>query len=222
MAIKIIFCDIGNVLIRNNNQDLYQKYQKIHHLDPDKLKSVFQFLHSSPRTNKDLENYLLSQGITPSLWKQFSEEAYGSEVRNQSLIKLLEDLKNNFHIKIACTTNNVSDVTSILQKHQIDSLPDLIITSASIGFSKPSPDFWYQAVKESQKLIPGIQYQEILVIDDSYSNTVSAQEFGFQTVHYQAPQSDIEIASRCAPDLAEDNVILSTPEDIHHYLSNQK
>lgn len=55
-----------------------------------------------------------------------------------------------------------------------------IFSSSSIGYKKPQPEFW-QSIFEQ---LPGLQKEEILVIDDDKENIASAQKFGFQIELY--------------------------------------
>ena len=220
MAIKAVFCDIGNVLVRSSAHEIYRKYEGKYGISTEDLRSVFHFIHSGVTTKEQVVNYLRSKNLDVKTWDEFTKELYGSEKKNEDLYRLLEEAKENQNIKIIYTTNNGADVQNMLDKFFILGLPDLIIGSADIGVTKPSPEYWLKAFNLSKYLVSGLTYGQILVIDDSSENIDSASNFGFQTVHYRGNKSDEEIKTvlQSNEEIAE-NVSLKTPEEVKKFIS---
>jgi len=93
-------------------------------------------------------------------------------------------------VPIVFTTNNSDAVTKGIKKYNIENLADLIVNSSELGVAKPDRDFWVTAYSETKKLIPDLKPEEILVLDDSKTNCLSAEQFGFKTFRYiNSPES---------------------------------
>lgn len=191
MKIKALFVDLGGVLIINNAKEVGEKYQQTYRLTPEMTKKVFHFIHTAERSNQELEEFLSHENINQNVWKRFLMDFYATESRNDSLVELLKQAKLK-GIFIVYTTNNSSKLIIPMQKYKIDNFADLIINSTDAGVAKPDQKFWSVSLNETKKLIPDIQPDEILVIDDSQTNCSSAQEFGLNSFRYTNDPNSIK------------------------------
>lgn len=193
MMIKVIFADLGGVLIVNKAKEIGEKYEKSDDLTPEMTKGVFRFIQTAKRTDEELSAYLESENIKIDVWKRFLADFYASESRNDDLVELLKKAKSN-GIFVVYTTNNSAKLIDLMKKYQINEVADLIINSSEANVAKPDPEFWKVALSETKKLLPDVQPGEILVIDDSQKNCVSAEEFGLRSYTYgNTPESQTEI-----------------------------
>jgi len=185
--IKALFVDIGGVIVVNRAREVGEKFQNKKGLSIDITKKIFHFLQMDERSEGDFTTFLREQGVDENTWDRFLIEFYGSESRNDELIDLLKHAKAK-GIKIVITTNNGSTVRKGMEKYGILDLPDLLINSSEYHMTKPDPAYWEVALQETRKL-------EILVIDDSKTNCLSAKEFGFEVYQYlNEPESQKDIS----------------------------
>ncbi len=192
--IKALFVDIGGVIVVNRAREVGEKFQNKKGLSIDITKKIFHFLQMDERSEGDFTTFLREQGVDENTWDRFLIEFYGSESRNDELIDLLKHAKAK-GIKIVITTNNGSTVRKGMEKYGILDLPDLLINSSEYHMTKPDPAYWEVALQETRKLLPEIQPAEILVIDDSKTNCLSAKEFGFEVYQYlNEPESQKDIS----------------------------
>lgn len=194
MSIKALFVDIGGVIVVNRAREVGEKFQNEKGLSIEMTKKIFHFLQTDERSEDEFTAFLREQGVDENTWDRFLIEFYGSEARNSELIELLKNAKVK-GIKIVITTNNGSAVRKGMEKYGIIDLPDLLINSSDYHVTKPDPKYWEVALRETRKLKPDIQLAEILVIDDSGTNCLSAKEFGFEVYQYlNEPKAQNEIS----------------------------
>ncbi len=197
MRIRAIFVDLGGVLIINKAKEVGEKFENQNGLTPEMTKKVFHYIQTSKRTEKEIDIYLKNENINPENWKQFTSEFYASETRNNDLINLLLKISTT-GTKIIFTTNNSDVILKGIKKYNIENLADVIVNSSELGIVKPDRAFWETAYRQTQKLIPDIKSEEILVIDDSKTNCLSAKQFGFTVFQYvNSPESLEKIAAYC-------------------------
>lgn len=183
MTYKVVFVDLGGVLIINKAREVGEKYDKEFGLTKEITQDIFHFLHSQERTDQELADYLKSKGVEATLWANFTKDFYNSEKRNDELFEKLREMRRD-GAKVIITTNNGTAARKVIDKYGVGEIVDGFVSSAEIGFTKPQKEYWQAAVDEARKLIPDIINKEILVIDDSHENCVSAIQFGFDAIEY--------------------------------------
>lgn len=192
MNLRALFVDLGGVLVVNRVREVGERYEKSGGLTPEMTKKVFRYIQTSKHTEKELNEYLKNENINPEIWKKFTLEFYSSEARNDDLVDLLFQLKTK-GILIVFTTNNV-DISKGIQKYKLENIADLIINSSEYGVAKPDKEFWETAYSEAKKHVPDLKREEILVIDDSKTNCLSAEQLGFRYFQYvNSPESQEKI-----------------------------
>lgn len=184
MNIRVLFVDLGGVIVVNGAREIGEKFEKSDGLTREMTSKVFRYIQTASRTNEEIEGYLKRENIDPETWSRFTKEFYSSERKNNELVDLLYQCKSK-GILVVFTTNNSSAVAKGIQKYKIEDLADLIINSSEPQVAKPDKDFWEVAFSEAKKIIPELKCGEVLVIDDSKTNCQSAEEFGFQTFLYK-------------------------------------
>ena len=93
--IKVIFSDLGGVLIVNKAREIGEKYEKIEGLTPEMTKAAFRFIQTAKRSDEELKTYLDNERIKDDVWKRFTNDLYASESRNDDLINLLMRAKKS-------------------------------------------------------------------------------------------------------------------------------
>lgn len=194
MNIRVLFVDLGGVIVVNGAKEVGEKFEKSDGLTREMTSKIFRYIQTAYRSDEDIAAYLKSENIDPEAWNRFTKEFYSSETRNDELVDLLYQSKDKGTL-IVFTTNNSIAVAKGIQKYKLDNLPDLVINSSELEVAKPDKEFWEVAFSQTKKFIPELTKEEILVIDDSKTNCVSAEEFGFQVYKYaNIPESQIEMA----------------------------
>lgn len=184
MKYMVVFVDLGGVLVLNRAREIGEYFEKKYSLDQNKTRDIFRFIQSGKKSDKDIDNFLLSMNVAKVVWREYLDKFIETEVRNDNLFDILKGTKKN-QIKIVYTSNNSSNIVKIIKKYGLDGLPDLIINSSDAGVSKPDLAFWEVSFAETSSHWPKIKKSEVLVIDDSAVNCDSATSYGFDTVLYK-------------------------------------
>ncbi len=192
MSIKVLFVDIGGVLVVNNTSAIKEKYEKEFGLKKELVGEIFKYLQTKDRTDKEIDDFLKEKGVSGEIWNKYCSELFDSESRNNALYDLLLKAKQAGKL-IVYTTNNSSALGVLMEKYQIADLPDLVINSSEAGVAKPDDAFWQFAIQETQKLNPAIAPEDILVIDDSGLNCHFAIENRMKAVTYGSEVSNTEL-----------------------------
>lgn len=192
MSIKALFVDIGGVLITNNTPAIKEKYERDFGLKKELVSEIFKYLQTADRTEQETTAFLREKGVPRELWDQYCEELFDSEHRNEDLFRILMEAKESGRL-IVYTTNNSSALEPIMENYEIKDLAGLIINSSQAKVTKPDDAFWQLAISETQKIDPTIKPSEILVIDDSEINCLSAERNGMKTLLYKDNRSNQEL-----------------------------
>ncbi len=199
MKIRVLFVDLGGVIVVNGAKEIGEKYEKSDGLTREMTSKVFRFIQTANRSDEEIASFLKSEGIEPETWGRFTKEFYSSEMRNDALVDLLYQSKERGSL-IVFTTNNSSAVTKGIQKYKIEDLADLIINSSKLQVAKPDREFWEVALSQTKKMIPDLTKEEILVIDDSKTNCQSADEFGLHSFVYKnESEANLELKTLLLP-----------------------
>lgn len=180
---RAVFVDLGGVLIINKAKEVGAIYESLHGLTEEKTREIFHFIHHTKRSNEELAEYLKTKNVSPELWKSFTKDFYNSESRDEKLYGQLKKYRSD-GVRVLITTNNGTGARKVAEKYGVSDIIDCFISSAEIGYAKPDPRYWEISFIEAKKLIPDLSRGDVLVLDDSHENCVSAIDFGFQTVEY--------------------------------------
>jgi len=192
MSIKALFVDLGGVLIINKARKVRDQVLRKHGTELTTIQQIFKFIHTSRRTEEELNSYLASKGVKRGLWDEFVRAFYNSELLNKELYGILKKAHSQ-GILIVYTTNNSSGLEKVIDKFKIKFLADIIINSSMEMIAKPDEQFWRLAFRETKKVLPDVLPENILVIDDNELNCRSAELFGATTILYVPKVSDKKI-----------------------------
>ena len=101
-----------------------------------------------------------------------------SKVGEMPAVSLLDDLLNNFQIWVISNTTE-SHIKSLQSKFTFLSQVNGIITSERAGAHKPNPKIFQVALTEADA-----DPKSAIFIDDSHTNTESAENLGIVSHHY--------------------------------------
>lgn len=180
---RVVFVDLGGVLIINKAKEVGDRYESLHGLTKEMTREIFHFVHHTKRNDGELLAFLDEMRVDPELWKNFTKDFYNSESRNEELYDKLKKLKSE-GVRVLITTNNGSGARKVAERYGVSDIIDGFISSAEIGFAKPDKKYWEISFEEAKKLVPDLIRNEVLVFDDSHENYISAIDFGFQAIEY--------------------------------------
>lgn len=188
MPIRAIIFDFGNVLVKWDAHQLYQRFF------PD-LQSVDSFLkeiHFAEWNAQQDAGRLFSEGVA-DLSKKFPHyaeliQAYDTYWEESltgtfdEVIELAKKLKQAGY-KIYLLTNSSAEKFEIAkQKYSFLQMFDDMIISGEHKLLKPDPAIYHFTLNRINH-----KANECVFIDDSLPNIESAKAIGFYTIHFQSP-----------------------------------
>lgn len=107
------------------------------------------------------------------------------DVVNQGLIQEIQKLRKQ-RIRCYLMTNQEKYRTGYLSKTLgFSHLFDDIFSSAYIGYTKPSVQFFKEIFKRIRRKLKNLKKHEVLLFDDETKNVKSVKEFGFNAKQYK-------------------------------------
>lgn len=183
--IKVVGFDLGGVYLTDCwSVVVREKIAKKFHLDQSKIEEKNNLLH------KKISNGLISEDI-------FLQELVGSdkkmiqEVKNlirslnkiiyPEMLGLMQKLKRNH--KLVLVNNEGKEWNEFrIKKFNLGKIFDEILTSCFIGYSKPSQDYFKKVLARLN-----IKPSELLFIDNTIKNVISARNLGIVAIHFKNP-----------------------------------
>lgn len=183
--IKVVGFDLGGVYLTDCwSVAVREKIAKKFHLDQNKIEEKNNLLQ------KKISNGLISEDV-------FLTELTGSdkktirEIKNlirslnrviyPEVLGLMEKLKRSY--RVVLVNNEGKEWNEFrIKKFNLGKTFDEILTSCLIGYSKPSEDYFKEVLTRLN-----IKPSELLFIDNTTKNVISARNLGIVAVHFQNP-----------------------------------
>ena len=189
-SIKVIFFDLGNVILPFNNYEIAQKLsrfsQKREFQDP---KKIFSYLF-------DLEKGVINDfdmgRVSPSEFFQSIKKYLGLSiafekfipiwtdifVENQEVSEIILSLKGRWRLGLLSNTDPLH-FNYIVSTFPIVSALEKWILSYDVGFKKPDARIFQRAMEWAS-----VEPEKILFIDDTKGHVEAAISLGIQGVHF--------------------------------------
>ncbi len=181
MTPKVLFIDLGGVIVENKTFDFFKTYSV------DSLsKEIFSKRWLLSKAVKDFEtgkinDYDFSYRIIDEFKLNTSIYNFGLHFPNfigeltNSTKKILKDLKSKYKLVLVSNSNFIHREI-VTKKYNIETYFDFVFFSDVIGLLKPDKEFFEYAIKETKS-----KKEEIYFFDDSKLNIDSANSIGIKS-----------------------------------------
>lgn len=188
MMIKAVVLDIGGVLIRTEDDSGRRQLEKEYGLPEGQIEwLVFGSDEAAASTIGQVESDAVWQavgehlGVSPEDLPRFIELFWQGDIFDQQLFNFLSSLRPKYITGILSNAwigarEGFVARQGIIEGENVDHL----LISAELGVAKPNPEA-YRKLK--QRL--GVEFDEILFVDDFSRNIEGAQAMGIETIHYK-------------------------------------
>lgn len=194
MTIKSVVFDVGGVLVRTENQAGRRQLEKrygMEEYDVDWL--VFKNEAAAASTIGQLESDAVWRMVQERLdlsaeeLTEFIELFWQGDVFDQQLFDFLVSLRPNYITGILSNAwKGARDVLvnkyGIIEGENVDH----VLVSPELGLAKPDPAI-YHRLRETV----GVDFDEILFVDDFSKNIAAAKALGINTIHYRTGSNPI-------------------------------
>lgn len=196
MSIKAIIWDLGGVLVRTEDADVYVTAAKKTQLPYEKIREVY-FSEMNDKqdlgeVNKEQFNtYVMDTlGISKEQFAHLEEIIEeGPQLDEEMMGWITEQHKK---CKIGLLSNWTADVREKIEEEwQIGHVFDEIVISSEVGLLKPGSEIFTLMLDRL-----GVSADEAVFVDDRIKNIEGAKKVGLQTVYYKDREQTIEELER--------------------------
>ncbi len=186
---KTIIFDLGGVLLDWNPRHLYRKIFS-DQLEMDYFLREICTLEWNGLTDLEKSFADAVEELIP-FHPEYADQIRAYHLRWEEMIsgpfpgsvKILEELKAAGY-PLAALSNWSSETFPIAaRKYEFLGWFDPLVISGRVGFSKPDPEIFHILLAELNR-----DPRECLFIDDREENIQTAQQIGFETVHFSSPE----------------------------------
>ena len=185
--IKVIFFDIGDVLLKIHPERMISKISNCANIPYEVVESAFpQHAHDSYERGKitDYDWYMSCKTALPqsnSLSEDQFWESWSLLLGDETdVVDILIKLKKNYKIWLLSNTNPMHINNEVESKYVFQKLVDGAIYSYDVGYRKPEKEI-YQIACESAEVDP----EKSIFIDDLEENIMGANKVGLNGIHYR-------------------------------------
>ncbi|KAF9298825.1 hypothetical protein BGZ74_009208 [Mortierella antarctica] len=185
-SIKNLIFDLGDVLLKVNQNASAVKFQDFKATNPNALPDKFNLFRTGKVNAQDFRAAVrLSTGLPSSVTDAQLDEAWSAILGDfaSGRLELIQKLRRDSGYKVYVLSNSDPILTESLNKiiaehhneRSLDPFFDKVFYSHVIGFEKPDKRA-FMSVIDDQRLVPG----ETLFLDDSAVNIDAATSCGLQ------------------------------------------
>lgn len=180
MAIKAVIFDYYGVLLQNTHG---VRLNKLRQDEPEKAEEFSAVNRAADRGVLSMEESRrrMAELFGISYEDLLAEYAAG-ETPNEPLITFIEqNLKSRYKLGLLSNSTSRSQLELRFAPGRLGSIFDEIVSSGEIGIIKPQPEIYHYI---AAKL--GVLPEECLMIDDTESFCVGAQDAGMEAVYFES------------------------------------
>ncbi|MBI5467256.1 MAG: HAD family phosphatase [Candidatus Kerfeldbacteria bacterium] len=188
--IKIVFFDMGGVVIRETEPDIFTQIADQLHIDRQAVMKLRQDwkdqLHRGELTAEEFAKKLAELfGVTDdvlAVWRQI----YGTNIApDNGVLAIIRTLRKQYHVGLI---SNITDIhAGELMKRSLYDLFDPAILSCDVGLSKPGPEIFRLALDRAN-----VNADEAVFIDDVQANVNAAVEVGMKGIRFLSASQLVE------------------------------
>jgi putative hydrolase of the HAD superfamily len=188
--VNTLFLDIGGVLLTNGwDRTARSLSAKEFSLDLDEMNERHHLTFDTYESGKlSLEEYLSrvvfyeERAFTK---KQFKEFMFEQSKPYPEMIKLVQDLKVKYGLKIAVVSNEGRELNTFrINKFRLHEFVDFFISSCYVHFRKPDADIFRVALD-----IAHVSSEQVIYIDDRSLFVQVAESLGLRGIHHTGYES---------------------------------
>ncbi|MEW6095247.1 MAG: HAD family phosphatase [bacterium] len=184
--IDLIIFDLGNVILNFDHMIICKKLSK---LSKFPLQEVYERIFSSGLERLYDEGKISTKDFFKEISNRFGLNISLTEFKllwqdifwvNEGIEEILLKLKGRYKLFLLSNTNELH-FEFAKDKFDILNLIDEYILSYKVGFSKPSPEIFYEALKKAK-----VDASRCIYIDDIKEHVISANKVGMKGVLFKS------------------------------------
>ena len=183
--IKVVLCDLGNVIVFFDDKKIAHGFAKFSDKDEEYIHKFF--LNSMARKRFDVGKITAKQLFADFKNKLNLKIGFSQFKKiwcscftgvNKDMMHLLNKLKKNYKLVLLSNTDEIH-FTYLNNKHHLTEIFDDFVLSYKVGHMKPSPGIYLHALKKAREFPTKVVY-----IDDIKTFVTASKLFGIKGIHY--------------------------------------
>jgi epoxide hydrolase-like predicted phosphatase len=192
MTIKVVFFDLGGVIVRTEFQTPRQQLADRLGMDYEDLsKIVFDSDSGLKASMGEIAADAHWSFIVKRLKRPASEiplireEFFAGDIVDRTLVEYIRSLRDKY--KVGLISNAWSDLRDFIVREKFDDVFDKMIISAEVGAVKPEPKIFQIALEHF-----GVKPREAVFVDDFYINIEGCEKVGIKGIHFKDAESTLK------------------------------
>lgn len=182
MSIKVLFVDVGGVLLTNGwDTELRQETAERFGIDPQEMQQRHEMIFDDYECGRcSFDEYLhhviffKERSFTP---EEFKEYVFNASKPYPDSIERIKELKARHQAKLVLLSNEGREIAEFrFKKFDFHRFADFFIVSSFVGMRKPDPRIYRLALDLCQE-----DPKNVLYIDDRSKYFSAAKSFGLRT-----------------------------------------
>jgi epoxide hydrolase-like predicted phosphatase len=199
MTIKVVFFDLGGVIVRTEFQSPRQQLAERLGMEYDDLDRIV-FDSESGRlaalgqvTADQHWISILSRLKRPdSELSAIRQEFFAGDIVDRTLVEYIRSLRGKY--KTGLISNAWSDLRDFIVREKFDDVFDKMIISSEVGAMKPEPKIFQIALEQF-----GVKPKEAVFVDDFYINIEGCEKVGMKGIHFKDAESTLKQLKELLP-----------------------
>ena len=185
MTIKVVFFDLGGVILRTEFQAPRQQLAEKLGMEYDDLNKIVFDSNSGVRASMGeitSDDHWMS--VIQRLKRPIAElslirdEFFAGDIVDRTLVEYIRSLRGKY--KTGLISNAWSDLRDFIVREKFDDAFDKMIISAEVGAVKPEPKIFQIALEQF-----GVSPNEAVFVDDFYVNIEGCEKVGIKGIHFK-------------------------------------
>jgi glucose-1-phosphatase len=192
MTIKVVFFDLGGVIVRTEFQAPRQQLADRLGIDYDDLSKLIFDSESSLRAStgelSSEEHWVsvIQRLKRPDTERQtIRDEFFAGDIVDRTLVEYIRSLRGKY--KTGLISNAWSDLRDFILREKFADAFDEMIISAEVKAMKPAPKIFQIALERF-----GVKPKEAVFVDDFYANIEGCEKVGMKGIHFKDAESTLE------------------------------
>ena len=192
MTIKVVFFDLGGVIVRTEFQAPRQQLADRLGMDYEDLSKI---VFDSDSGLKASMGEIAADAHWASVLKRLKrpsselslirEEFFAGDIVDRTLVEYIRSLRGKY--KTGLISNAWSDLRDFIVREKFDDAFDKMIISAEVGAVKPEPKIFQIALEHF-----GVKPKEAVFVDDFYINIEGCEKVGIKGIHFKDVESTLQ------------------------------
>ena len=199
MTIKVVFFDLGGVIVRTEFQSPRQQLAERLGMEYDDLDRIV-FDSESGRlaalgqvTADQHWISILSRLKRPdSELSAIRQEFFAGDIVDRTLVEYIRSLRGKY--KTGLISNAWSDLRDFIVREKFDDVFDKMIISSEVGAMKPEPKIFQIALEQF-----GVKPKEAIFVDDFSINIEGCEKVGMKGIHFKDAESTLKQLKELLP-----------------------